>query len=155
MDVIQSYFFNFASGVATGVTTAVLVFVFRKLLGQVLSAITGLFSRSVRGTWSVQFSKGKEPFEESAKVFQLAHWVWGTITYPRKGRNYAFQGTLSSNILVATYEMTGDRSTVDRGAFTLALNQVGSPTEMVGTYSWTDDETQVPRSDYYKWIKLN
>lgn len=151
MDMIQSFLLR----VAPGITTSVLVFVFRRGLGQTLSMATGLFSRYVRGTWSTQFWKGDVSFEESADVYQLFHWIWGTITYPNKGRKYAFQGTLRSDVLVATYEVKGAGSTVDRGAFTLFVNRVGHVARMVGRYSWTDDDTQQPTSDRYEWTKQN
>lgn len=149
MNVTQSFFL----GIASGIAAFVLIFVFRRLLGQLLSLITGFFSRRVRGTWSTRFWKDNNSFEESAKVYQLFHWIWGTIIYPNKGREYAFRGTLKSDILVATYEVQGTGLTVDRGAFTLFLNRIGDATTMAGRYSWTDDDTQQPRSDRYEWKK--
>ena len=143
----------FFLGVATGIATSMLIIVFRRLLGQLLSLITGVFSRSVRGTWSTRFWKGNNSFEEFADVYQLCHWVWGTITYPNKGRKYRFRGTLRSNVLVAMYEMERAGSTVDRGAFTLLLNPLGKVKKMEGRYSWTDDDTQQPEGDRYEWTK--
>jgi hypothetical protein len=66
MNQIQSFFFSLAPGIAS----SVVVFVFRRLLGQVLSLVTGLFSRRIRGTWSTQFWKGDhDVFAEYAEVY--------------------------------------------------------------------------------------
>ena len=144
---------SFFLGVASGIAAPALIYVFRRLLVQLLSLATGVFSRRVRGTWSTQFWKGNNSFDELADVYQLFHWVWGTIHYPNKGRRYRYRGTLRSNILVATYETEGTGSAIDRGAFTLSLNPLGKVTDMKGMYSWTDDDTQQPEGDRYEWTK--
>ena len=149
MNVTQSFYL----GIASGIAVVVLLYVFRRLLGQLASLITGIFSRDIRGTWATQFWKIDGPHDESADVYQWFHWIWGEINYPRKGRKYSFRGTLRSDVLVATYEVKKAPSTVDRGAFTLHLNRVGDVSSMTGKYSWTDDETQKPASDRYEWTR--
>lgn len=145
---------TFLLGVASGLVSAVLLYICRYIIGAVFSGLAGIFNRSIRGTWQTKFMKGSEQFEEIAKVRQLFHMVWGTIEYPNKGRKYSFKGTISSNVLIALYEICGNKySTIDRGAFTLSVNPTGEPTKMVGRYSWTDDDSDTPRGDEYEWNK--
>lgn len=144
---------TFLPGVASGIVATLVVVLSRALLGQLVSAIAGLFTRSVKGTWKTRFQKGGETFQEHAEVHQVMHWVWGKIVYPAKRRTYRFRGSLRKNVLVATYEVQAARSTIDRGAFTLALNATGNVRQMKGKYSWTDDDSGTPEADDYDWTK--
>lgn len=142
-------------GIASGLVTSFLIFVFRRGIAKVLSAVAGLLSRKVRGKWETKFQKSGQSFNELAQVYQLFHWVWGNIDYPGEGkwRKYRFRGVIHSNVLVATYEVKGDRNKIDCGAFTLFINLTAD--EMKGKYSWTDDETQKPEADTYEWRKAS
>lgn len=144
---------SFWTGVGSGLLSAFLIYIFRGALGKILSILAGLFSRRIRGTWGTKFWQNSKTFEEYAEISQIFHWVWGKITYPDKGRKYHFRGTIRSNVLVAMYEVIKQSDTIDRGAFTLFLNPVGSVKKMEGKYSWTDDETQLPQADRYEWTK--
>ena len=138
--------------VASGVVITLIVVLLKYLLGQLISMIgRWLTPRSVEGTWNTKFWKGAETFDEYAKVHQVLHYVWGKIAYPHKERTYDFRGTLRENVLVAAYEVKGQRSTIDRGAFTLVLTSGGN--KMEGTYSWTDDDSRIPQGDKYEWYK--
>jgi hypothetical protein len=140
-------------GVISSVLATLFVVFLRRLPGQLISMIGGLVARSVEGTWNTKFKKGKDTFKELAKVHQVLHGVWGTIEYPNKKRIYKFRGTVRENVLIATYEVTERRSTIDRGAFTLAVNSTGEVRKMIGLYSWTDDDSSIPEGDKYEWDK--
>jgi len=128
----------------------ILVFAFRGVIGQIIASLApALEPRSVRGEWDTQFLRRNAACAERAKVKQFLHKVWGTIDYPDKGRRYKFHGTLRDNVLTATYDVTKNRSAIDRGAFTIKLNNDGN--QMAGKYSWTDDDTSDVYSDDYLW----
>ena len=153
MTTLQSFWFGVASGI---VGSLILVF-FRHFFGYIASMITGIFSRNINGDWNTKFWKDGCKYEELVQVRQFMHWVWGTITYPNKGRSYEFSGTIYNNLLVASYEVKGwhlRRSTIDRGAFTLALNSTGTPDKLTGKYAWTDDKSNSPEADNYEWEKI-
>ena len=140
-------------GVISSVLATLFVVFLRRLPGQLISMIGGLVARSVEGTWGTEFEEGDDTFEELVKVHQVLHWVWGKIYYPHKGRIYKFRGTLRESVLVATYEVTGRRSTIARGAFTLAVNPTGDVQQMEGTYACTDDKSSTPTGGTYMWYK--
>ena len=142
-------------GVALATIVALIMCFIRKLIWQLASLINSFFiPRNVSGKWNTKFYKDENDFDESVTVYQFLHWVWGKITYHKKGeeepRIYNFSGTLRENILVATYEAKV-RTRLDRGAFTLALNKPGN--ELEGKYSWTEDDQKEPevQGDRYWW----
>lgn len=134
-----------------------LLWFLRGSLWRLVSTVNAFFiPRNISNGWRTTFWKGEDTFNESATVYQFLHWVWGTITYTKRGeikpRIYNFSGTIREKILVATYEVTG-RSVFDRGAFTLALDSSGRNLE--GMYCWTDDDKKSePQSDRYVWEKI-
>ncbi|MGR3302705.1 MAG: hypothetical protein ACUZ8I_09420 [Candidatus Scalindua sp.] len=146
---------QFTLGVLVGVVSSLLIYFLRIALTNTLNFLSGLSSRIVRGTWKTKFYKGEKFLVESARVNQFYYWIWGEITFPDRGRKYEFKGTVRSNVLVATYEIKGTNSTIDRGAFTLLVNPVGDVKTMNGKYSWTDDHTEKPEADKYEWTKIN
>lgn len=95
---------------------------------------------------------------EFATVYQLLKYVFGVIKYypdaetKEKERIYRFFGTLNCNILVATYTVLGQPSIVDRGSFTLQMENTGE--HMKGWYSWTDDEKSTILGDRYEWQRI-
>ena len=95
---------------------------------------------------------------EFATVYQLLKYVFGVIKYypdaetKGKERIYRFFGTLNCNILVATYTVLGQPSIVDRGSFTLQMENTGE--HMKGWYSWTDDEKSTILGDRYEWQRI-
>lgn len=105
--------------------------------------------RSIRGQWNTTFLRGGEEFHENVDVHQCLHWVWGTITLALKGTMYRFRGTVRSGVMVAHYEIVRNRAKLDRGAFTVMLNNKGDTME--GKYCWTDDSTDDVSADNYKW----
>ncbi len=146
------------AGVTTGVLVSIIVWLLRRLLGRLVSIISLLSERSIQGRWKITFWKGEDSYEEFVRIYQVLHWVWGTIHYPfgKQIRNAPFRGTLCANVLAATYAVRGN--IVDRGSFTLAvLPLVGRPKKMLGSYSWTDDsddESLKIRGDRYEWVKV-
>jgi hypothetical protein len=137
-----------------GVVATLFMVFLRYQLGGFASMIGGLFIWSMEGIWDTKFWKGKETFEESATVHQILHWVWGEIEYCKNNRIkiYNFRGTVYNNVLIATYELKGKASTtVDRGAFTLAL--APSSDKMEGTYAWMDADFHIPQGGKYMWKK--
>lgn len=142
------------SGVVLAIVTGGVLYLLRSLLSQLVGIATRAFTSSIRGTWRTTFIKQGEKVTERAWVYQFLHWVWGTIYFDAKDRNYKFKGTIRSDILVATYEIAKrGRSRVDRGAFTLALNLSEKPPELKGKYCWTDDDSRIPEGDEYTWTK--
>lgn len=138
--------------VVISVIATLIVVASRYLLGQVISKLSGVSVRSVRGNWNTKFWDDSTIETEKANVNQVLHWVWGTIRYEHKEKEYAFKGTMRDHILVATYEPRKEPSMLDRGAFTLGLNRKGDCLE--GTYSWTDDKAYNPKGGRYEWHKI-
>ncbi len=140
-------------GVASGIAVVLILFLLRKTMGVFVSWLSAVLSsnRSVDGAWKTTFKKNGKEYHEVARLHQLGPWVWGTTVYADKDRNYILKGTLRADILVATYETTESRSTVDRGAFTLTLSRFGKNTSMKGRYCWTDDDSVEPHADEYYW----
>ncbi len=145
---------NFLYGILSGLVVAIILYGVRYLGASLISLLLGLFVRNISGTWNTEFSKGSQPYQETAKVRQLLSRVWGTIEYKKNGqlRKYKMKGSLRENILVATYEIVSPKTPLDRGSFTLALSTDGNRLE--GCYSWTDDESQIPKGDQYVWTRL-
>jgi hypothetical protein len=143
----------FFIGVVSGVAAIWILFLARKTLGIFASWLSAELTRarSVDGKWKTTFMKNGKDYHETAQLHQLGPWVWGTTFYADKGRIYKLKGTLRADILVATYETTESRSTVDRGAFTLTLTRFGRNTSMKGRYCWTDDDSFEPHADEYHW----
>lgn len=124
-------------------------------LGYILSRlIPGLLPRSIRGQWITTFPFNGEPVEERVRAKQLVDRVWGTITLDLKAkhRKYHYHGTIRGDVFVATYELAGSPGVMDRGSFTLKLNNDGDA--MLGCFSWTCDKTGLVRSDKYEWKKV-
>lgn len=144
---------EFYIGVFAGVIASIIFYFLRFTLGSLLTLFSGLSARSIRGKWATKFSRKKKTFVESAKVSQFIHWIWGEINYPKCGRTYKFRGTVRSNVIVATYEYGGEDGAIDRGAFTLLVDNTGK--KMNGKYSWTDDKTNKPEADNYEWTKIS
>jgi len=145
----NSYF----SGVLSGLTVVLLLYFLRNIILKLLSALAGIFTRNISGNWHTQFWKGNETFEETAVAHQLFHWVWGEITFVKEGKpkKYIFKGSFREHILVATFEIVGSKSILDRGAFTLTLTHDAQ--KMIGRYSWTDAKDPEPQADRYEWTK--
>lgn len=138
--------------VVGSVIVALIAFISRWGWGKGISKIRGISVRSVRGNWDTTFWKDDGTVEtEEANVNQILHWIWGTIHYKQKKKDYEFKGIMRDHILVATYEPKNKPFMLDRGAFTLKLNPGGDRLE--GMYSWTDDETSDPKSGKYEWRK--
>ena len=110
-------------------------------------------SRNMQGGWQTAFAKDGYLHEETVEIAQLGPFVRGRIRYQTKARWYCFSGTIRQGILVGKYEITGRKSALDRGSFTLAANRCADLTVLQGCYAWTDDDTQRPRADCYIWIK--
>ena len=119
------------------------------------SAAQAHFGRgyNVSGQWLATYSKGGVDRRETATVRQVFHRVWGTIENREIGegqdsREYAVRGTLSANVLVATYELKTRGKQIDCGAFTMVLGPEGG---MSGFYSWMDSDTGSPQCGTYVW----
>lgn len=142
-------------GVISGILLSTIAYVTRFSSGQVLSILVSAMSdaRSVKGKWQTTFWRGRDKQKESAQLWQLGNRVWGNIKFSKNGapRVYRMRGTIKEGILVATYEITGERSIKDRGAFTLGLGPNGQT--LKGCSSWTDDQTDAPMGDKYEWKK--
>ena len=146
---------NFWTGVASGLAVGIGTYLFRRVIGKVPNMLAALVPhRTVRGKWRTKFYENdcKEPHYEAATVYQVLHWLWGSISYCEKHRRYDFRGTLREDIMVATYEVKGAPSTKDRGSFTLKLRPDGK--DLVGCYAWTDDETDKPKGNKYLWERV-
>lgn len=135
-----------------GPLVLLLVYLLRGVAGRLVSLVPGLEARSVRGPWKTKFNGGSQPFDERVEVSQFLHWVWGAIDYEAKKRRYTFAGTLRENVLVATYEFKASKSALDRGSFTLRLDDSGKTLD--GKYSWLDEgpPNQV-RAGPYTWTR--
>ena len=117
---------------------------------------------NVSGRWLTALIKRGATVHETAKLRQVFHRVWGTIENrsvcdsvatgdePTQAevRQYAIRGTLSANVLVATYELSQRGHKIDSGAFTLMLHTEG---EMRGYYAWLDATTGAPETGPYVW----
>ena len=148
MTITQEVFLS----VVISVIATLIVVSSRWGLGQVISKLSGMSIRNIRGNWNTTFWKDEGTVEtEEANVNQIFHWIWGTIRYKKKKKEYEFKGIMRDHIFVATYEPKKKPSMLDRGAFTLKLNPDGDRLE--GMYSWTDDETSDPKSGKYEWRK--
>jgi len=126
----------------------------RGFVGYLLSrTVPGLLPRSVRGHWTTTFLLDGKQVDECVLARQLVDRVWGRITLDAKKRKYRFQGSIRSDVLVATYELNDAKpQAMDRGSFTLKLNNDGD--RMVGCFSWTCDKTGEVRSDKYEWKRV-
>jgi len=136
-----------------GPLVLLLWYLVRGVAGQLVALIPGLEARSVRGEWDASFQRDTESVEERVEVQQFLHWVWGTISYSAKKRKYNFRGSLRENVFVATYEFKGSRSALDRGSFTLRLDDDGETLE--GKYSWLDSLKKEVHSDRYVWKRAS
>jgi hypothetical protein len=117
---------------------------------------------NVSGQWLADYVKLGATVHETAKLRQVFHRVWGTIENrsvcdsvaagdaptQTEVRQYAIRGTLSANVLVATYELKQRGHKIDSGAFTLMLHTEG---EMRGCYAWLDATTGAPETGVYVW----
>lgn len=113
---------------------------------------------NVSGRWTAIYTKNGVEHPEEATLHQVFHRVWGSVenrTVEKKAsleqpdlRSYAVRGTLSADVLVATYELKKRGRQLDCGAFTLVLDPEG---EMYGCYSWMDSVTKAPESGRYVW----
>lgn len=135
------------------IVVSAVVFLFRRLLGALLSLLgSGIFSRSIHGSWKVELKKdGRKISTEYATTKQVLHWVWGKIDVPADNKTYTFKGTFRSNVLVATYRIAKTPTAVDVGAFAIAVNPFGEGRRMGGACAWTDDEGKVPQCADYEW----
>ena len=139
---------------------AVVLWMIDPLLGSFLHACAGFIiarfpgaePRSLRGVWVTKFRRGNQQLTENARVKQLLNRIWGKIHCPAMNKHYEFRGSIRGDILIATYEVKGHPEAMDRGTFTLKLNNTGNA--LIGRYSWTHDETGEVNSDKYEWRKV-
>ena len=140
---------------------ALIVWLIDPLLGSLLHGLVGYLvarlipsaePRSLRGDWVTSFLRDNQKLTEHARVKQLFHRVWGKIRLSAPDRTYNFRGSIRGDVLVATYELEGHPETMDRGSFTLKLNNAGN--KMVGRHSWTEDNTALVTSDEYEWNRI-
>ena len=136
---------------AAAVVVPCLLWLFRRFLLLVVSAIQAKFARghNLTGHWIATYVKRGQPREETAELHQILHRVWGATTQrdaPR--RTFRIRGTLSANVLVATYEPQ-TKGPLDCGSFTLLVATESNT--MNGRYSWMDSDTQAPESGEYAW----
>lgn len=128
-----------------------LVWLGGRILDFLFSAAQAKWGRgyNVSGHWTAVYSKRGVEQQEKAKLRQVFHRVWGTIENPND-RRYAVRGTLSAQVLVATYELKKRGQQIDCGAFTLVLDTEGA---MHGCYSWMASDTKAPDSGPYAWTR--
>lgn len=109
--------------------------------------------RNISGTWETEFWKNSDSYKEVAIVSQAFGKVWGIIQLHKgaQQRKYRMKGSIKEGIIVATYETISPREVFDRGSFTLRLLPDGFNLE--GCYSWTDDDSTVPKGNKYIWTK--
>ena len=113
--------------------------------------IPGMRPRNIAGDWQTTFLKNNEEFHEHAYVKQLVDRVWGSIFVKSTHTTYWFRGNIKHNVFVAVYDLKGSTQ-VDRGAFTLKLNDSGD--KLTGRYCWTDSSTDNVNGDQYSWAKI-
>ena len=142
----------FVEGVGISLTASA-IWALQKYTLWALARIFFWTSRNMEGGWQTTFAKDGRLCEETVEIAQLGPFVRGRIRYQDKARWYCFSGTIREGILVGRYEVTGKKSALDRGSFTLAGNRCGDLNVLEGCYAWTDDDTQRPRADCYIWIK--
>lgn len=109
--------------------------------------------RNMSGIWETKFWKNGDSYKEDAIVSQAFGKVWGIIKFQKgaEQRKYRMRGSIREGIVVATYETISPRTVLDRGSFTLRLLPDGFNLE--GYYSWTDDDSIVPKGNKYTWTK--
>ena len=137
----------------------VLLWFFRHLIVMALSLLQHKFGKghNVSGRWTATYVKRGTPQQEEAYLRQVLHYVLGSIKNLQVKRIYKVRGTLSANVLSATYDIEkdedpkrkGDHPKIDCGAFTLLIVPEGN--RMLGRYCWMDSETDAPESGEYRW----
>ncbi len=145
-----------AIGIISGVATACIVFLVRKVWTEWISPwYENKIYRDIRidGHWKTKFFREEdEEFQENAIVYQKAYRVRGTITYERSNeiREYEFRGQIRNLLLTAEYWLKGS-SSLDRGAFALAVKEDGRKLE--GYLSWYSHKHDEIRFSKYIWSK--
>ena len=142
----------FSQGVVTGVASSALIWLGRGLLGRVLGEAQAALSRgaNIQDKWKAVYHKEgmTSPITEHAKLSQFGQYVWGRIR-DSDNRTYQIRGTIRNRVLVATTELVGSKSALDRGTFTLRLSDDGMKLE--GSYSWLAMNEPLPKSGTYAW----
>lgn len=133
-------------------------YLFRDLIlvyiGQYLIAKAFRFfpkSRNISGIWETEFWKNGDSYPEIAAVTQAFGKVWGIIQYQKgpQQRRYRMRGSIKEGIVAATYETISPKEAFDRGSFTLRVLPDGF--NLKGCYSWTDDDSTIPKGNEYVW----
>ena len=145
---------SISSGIIAGLVTGILIWLFRNIWLSILEPrVRDLLYRGIRidGIWQAQLIDAESNHKEEIKLIQKGHFVSGTmkcIEGQDQGSEYTFKGTFKNLIISAEYEIN-DKSSVDRGTFTLKLKDNGA--EFIGAtayYGATDGEVSAVN---YEW----
>lgn len=136
---------NIAIGIVSGLLTAFLVIVIRKLW---VSVVVPWYEECIykdahiEGTW-----EGVYPELELKEIITLkrnSHFVEGIIAIvegPDQGKTYEVTGTFKNLILTASYNSL-NKQNLDRGTYTLMLRNNGSSLEGYSAF-YEDDSNKI------------
>jgi len=143
------------SGVLSGIIAAFLVFVVAHYWKKII--LPWCEERvykdvKISGEWRTHGNEGGQTFEETAKVYQNAHHIWGEIFYQRESHliTYEFEGEFRNLILTARYSVKAQHD-LDRGTFTLMLRNNGKM--LKGFFAWYVDNENDVVSGKYEWVR--
>jgi hypothetical protein len=142
-------------GVAVALVVSTLTWLARGAIGGILgAAMSKLLAshRHVRGTWQATYQRDGTSIEEHITLKQFLHRIWGTARQAQGSRTYRIQGKFHDPLLTAIYELKERSTELDRGTFTLRLDDSGDV--MNGGFSWLATGQTTPGHGSYTWRRV-
>lgn len=141
-------------GIVSGICVLVILQIAERLWGlAILPWFENLVYRDMKidGNWGTLFRSDCKEFRETATVHQRAHKVSGLIQLEGETiKHYRFEGQIRNLMLTAEYWLK-DGSSVDRGAFCLAVKENGRT--LKGCLAWYSSERDEIKHTDYEWTK--
>lgn len=143
---------EFAVGIYSGLITSLLVFAFQSQWKKII--VPWYEERiykdaRIEGNWEIEYDGIAR--REIIALERKAHSVSGTIVGIAGediGKSYKLDGVFKNLLLTASYS-SEDRTSLDRGTFTLFLGDNGNT--LKGCSSYYEDESGTVTSDNCKW----
>lgn len=120
----------------------------------------GLFSDipKVSGKWTAAYQEpnaegGMDAAVEEVNFRQLGRLVWGTaVRSDSDNDKFSYSGRLKRDVLVGTFQATGEYSATGRGAFQVIVS--GDDQEMDGWTVWKDADTTKIEASKFEWRRM-